>query len=333
MSSRLSEAPSYLAVHYLLRPAKNVQRKMICEALQRLSVYQPINRYQYVGFGSVYFGDFCLFHKQLGIETMTTIEAHEPDEQRVRFNLPYACVDVKMGTAAVRLPEVDWNVRPSVTWLDYDYSLDGGVLADIGVVASRALPFSVIIVTVDGRKKALEKVKTSHNADINEERFKSLDPFGKLEEKVGSSNLTPKIRKLSLKGDDLAEAYRQMIANTIRDSLSRRTSEAGALRYKQLFNFRYSDGQEMVTVGGLIFEESQLPVMSRMNMRSLKYYSPGKAFFRITAPKLTYREIRELNRGLPTDDLAAIEVPVPEEDKYNYGALYRYFPSFTEAEV
>ena len=58
---------------------------MLCEALQRLSVYQPVNSYQYIGFGSVYFGDFCLFRKQLGIETMTTIEANEPDEARVRF--------------------------------------------------------------------------------------------------------------------------------------------------------------------------------------------------------------------------------------------------------
>src|SRR4051794_20885935 len=122
MSTSLKEAPSYLSVHYLLRPAKNVQRKMLCEALQRLSVYRPVNSYQYVGFGSVYFGDFCLFHRQLGIETMTTIEKHEPDEARVRFNLPYKCVDLKMGSAAARLPEIDWSTSPSISWLDYDYS-------------------------------------------------------------------------------------------------------------------------------------------------------------------------------------------------------------------
>jgi hypothetical protein len=306
---------------------------MLCEALQRLSVYRPINSYQYVGFGSVYFGDFCLFRKQLGIETMTTIEENEPDEARVRFDLPYGRVDVKMGSAAVRLPEVDWAARPSITWLDYDYSLDGGVLADIGVVASKALAFSVIVVTVDGRQKALENTKTSHNADIDEDQFKDLDPLGKLEQKVGSSNLTPRIRGISLQGDGLAEVYRQMIANKIRDALSRRTSEAANFRYKQLFNFRYSDGQEMLTVGGIIFEESQLPLSSKLNMRSFRYYCPGRKYFRIEAPKLTYREIRELNRRLPTVDLAAIDVPIPEMDKVNYSELYRYFPSFTEAEV
>lgn len=264
---------------------------------------------------------------------MTTIEKNEPDEARVRFNLPYKCVDLKMGSAAARLPEIDWSASPSISWLDYDYSLDSGVLADVEILASRALSFSIILVTVDGRQKALEKPKTSDDADIDEGRFKELDPFGKLEVKVGSSNVTPKIKRISLQGDGLGEAYRQMIANKIRDTLSKRSSEIGPMRYKQLFNFRYSDGHEMVSVGGLIFDQSELARVSALNMRSLSYYQPGSKYCRIEAPKLTYREIRELNRCLPSDELASINVPIPVADKNNYGAIYRYFPSFTEAEV
>ena len=47
---------------------------MICEALARLEFLKPLSEFRYTGFGSVYFGDFALFHRRLGIDKMTTIE-------------------------------------------------------------------------------------------------------------------------------------------------------------------------------------------------------------------------------------------------------------------
>jgi hypothetical protein len=303
---------------------------MLSELLHRFSVFLPINQYRYVGFGSVYFGDFSLFHRDLGIEDMVTIEKQDRDEARVRFNVPYHCIEVKMGAASSRLLEIPWHERPSVVWLDYDYSLDAGVLADIETVATRLLAFSAIIVTVDARQEALEKPKTSDGRDIDEVRFEAMNPSEKLEEKVGAQHMTAKVRALSLRGDELAEAYRQMIANTIRAGLATRDTD---FRYKQLVNFRYSDGHEMATVGGVVFEATELSAIAKLNTRSFRYYRPGSHYFRIVAPNLTYREIRELNRQLPTDDIDAINVPITPEDKRDYARIYRYFPSFTEAEV
>ncbi len=59
--------PSYEKIHYGLRPAKNIERKMMCECFWRLSAFHPVHNYRYIGFGSVYFSDFLLFHKVLGI--------------------------------------------------------------------------------------------------------------------------------------------------------------------------------------------------------------------------------------------------------------------------
>ena len=84
-------------MNYLFRPAKNIERKMLCEALSRLSVISDVKHYQYVGFGSVYFADFSLFHKQLGIQKLISIECDEDMETRVRFNQPYSCIDDKVG--------------------------------------------------------------------------------------------------------------------------------------------------------------------------------------------------------------------------------------------
>ena len=81
-------------MNYLFRPAKNIERKMLCEALSRLSFILDLKHYQYVGFGSVYFADFTLFHKQLGIQKLISIEGEEEMEERVRFNKPYSCIEI-----------------------------------------------------------------------------------------------------------------------------------------------------------------------------------------------------------------------------------------------
>jgi hypothetical protein len=60
-------AGSYEKINYSLRPAKSIERKMLCDAFRRLSAFGKVENYQYIGFGSTYFSDFSLFHKALGI--------------------------------------------------------------------------------------------------------------------------------------------------------------------------------------------------------------------------------------------------------------------------
>jgi len=66
--------PSYRIINYALRPAKAIERRMLCAAFERLHPFQRIQDYRYVGFGSIYFSDFQLLHRQLGITDMLSIE-------------------------------------------------------------------------------------------------------------------------------------------------------------------------------------------------------------------------------------------------------------------
>ena len=65
---------SYQKINYSIRPAKSAERKMLCELIQHLSVFHKLSDYQYIGFGSTYFTDFSLFHRNLGINKMISIE-------------------------------------------------------------------------------------------------------------------------------------------------------------------------------------------------------------------------------------------------------------------
>ncbi|HGB1823876.1 TPA: O-methyltransferase, partial [Salmonella enterica subsp. enterica serovar Bahrenfeld] len=61
-------------IDYRIRPAKNIERKMIRDVLLRLSPFGIFSDYQYIGFGSKYFTDFIIMHKYLGIDDMISIE-------------------------------------------------------------------------------------------------------------------------------------------------------------------------------------------------------------------------------------------------------------------
>src|SRR5688572_20068153 len=96
---------SFEKFNYLLRPAKQVERKLILQgllALMRDGV--PIDSYTYLGFGSVFYADFVMLHKSIGIEDMYCVEA-QPVERRMRFNMPYGLVKLRMGALSDTLPD------------------------------------------------------------------------------------------------------------------------------------------------------------------------------------------------------------------------------------
>jgi len=101
----MSISKSALSVQYDLRPAKQVERRMFVDAFQRLAQAGfEIRDYQYTGFGSIFFVDFIIFHKLLGISKMLSIEHDERIETRVKFNCPFECVDVKIDLATNVIP-------------------------------------------------------------------------------------------------------------------------------------------------------------------------------------------------------------------------------------
>jgi hypothetical protein len=327
------EKPSFTKVHYLLRPAKNIQRKMLGETLQFLAHIRPLADFQYVGFGSIYFGDFVLFHRSLGFTKMTSIEM-ESNWDRAEFNKPYRCVTVLSGRASEKLPEIEWSIQPAVVWLDYDCGLNNEILSDIAHVASHALPASFLAVTLDATEEALNALPDDETTSIDPEAFEAASLVGRLNLKCGSN--IPE--ETDLTGGNLEEVYRQLVTEAIQDSVNSITDPrtgTPSVSYSQVLNFHYSDGRDMITIGGVFSPlaangESRL---SEFGFDKLAFYRPDANSFNIEVPKLTLREIRELNEYLPSNDMASIPVPIDEEDKILYSLIYRYFPAFAEADV
>src|SRR5436190_20210322 len=122
---------SSFGVQYDLRPAKQVERRMVIDACQLLSLANfPIRDYQYTGFGSFYFVDFILFHKLLGIRDMVSVERDTRIKKRIKYNCPFACVELLMTSSTAVIPTLSQD-KKHILWLDYDSVLSANHILDV----------------------------------------------------------------------------------------------------------------------------------------------------------------------------------------------------------
>src|SRR5690606_4978275 len=80
---------SFRRIDYSIRPAKYAERRMLCDIFRKLAAFEPVEHYRYVGFGSVWFADFMLFHRALGIRHMLSIEQAVGSRERFEANKPF----------------------------------------------------------------------------------------------------------------------------------------------------------------------------------------------------------------------------------------------------
>ena len=335
---------SYRQIDYSLRPAKSIERKMLAEAFRRLTFFDHVSNYRYIGFGSTYFTDFILFHRTLGIRDMISIEERVTDKPRFEFNRPFNCIRMEYENSNTVLPREDWD-KEVIIWLDYDKGLNIQKLQDIACVCTKAVSGSVLIVTVNARP-----VDVLRNRDLETEEEMQQFRLKKFTENVGESRASD-FSSTDLEGWNLAKTYRKVILNEVDQTLADRNgllSDKKKMRSKPLFNFHYSDGQKMLTVGVLLYaeEDGEKVKMCDFEDPGLDFIRTGSEAYQIQVPRLTHRERRYLDKKLPliageeveegesaTDVEEDVDIGIPPADVERYIRLYRYFPNFAETEL
>jgi len=318
-------AGSYSKINYRLRPAKAVERKIICDSLRCLSPFGGLTTYRYVGFGSTYFSDFILFHKSLHIEDMISIEKDTNAKERFEYNKPFRCIKIEYGNSYDVLPTLEWS-KKSIVWLDYDNPLDKTILDDIDTLTTTLVSGSVLIVTVSAEPERPQKEGLSI-----EERDKFRE--NKLREKLTDEKIPIDLKPIDLTKQKLAELYKRIINNQLEQSVmsvNSTRSHDQKLNYKQIFNFRYADGCSMLTVGWLLFEQKDDELVKQCKFSTIFNIEVVKPY-EIKVPNLTLKEIQYLDSLMPTDDCNVVNrICIPLRDIKLYADLYKYFPSFVE---
>lgn len=146
-----------------------------------------------------------------------------------------------------------------------------------------------------------------------------------LESRVGASRVPLAVSDGDLAGWGLASATRQIIDDQIRASLALR---ADGTTYRQIFNFHYRDGVRMVTVGGVLLDESMLDAFENGDWHSVAGYRDGVDPLKIELPSLTLRELAYLDRQLPVVD-EALDCPgLKAAELKAYADYYRWYPRY-----
>lgn len=340
---RLNERrPSFEKVHYMLRPRKQIERKIIIELLQEVQTKLGItlSGYRYVGLGSIYYYDFILFNKFLNITDMLSLDDKECKE-RFDFNRPFDFVTFQnISTTNYLLSDAE-EAKPTITWFDYDspliryernrktgqrFSAVDYIFEDIKIIAKKSKEKDIFITTVslDIPKRAFDNVYT---------KDEFLDRFRRY-----LSSEFQEANKISL--DAYPQIVQNMLINVFRNSEAFKDE-----KFRKLFSFCYQDTTPMYTLGG-IFSSSDL---LDTDFCGQFFERDKKQLIRIDVPLLTYREKFQLDRriaffesqpsGLFADDKfmqmvidkLGFEIDPPELQSYL--TFYRYYPQYYEGIV
>jgi Putative O-methyltransferase len=305
---------------YRVRPAKHVERKMLVESFRRLGEFADVSTYRYVGFGAYQFQDFILVHRELGITTMSSIESNELERERIRFNRPFACVNLSWGLASEQLALLSWEAR-TIAWLDYTARLDREILEGLRVFASSAVSGSVIVITVNA----------SEASDTG-----GRSPVKALAADIGEERVPPGLAANDVTGGALPKIYRRILTNEIETILTQRNGAlvpGSRLQWRQYIFFVYRDGVRMMTLGGVLVDHGHRLAFQKTGLMELPFAREGEEPYHIRTPNLTPREIRFIDQYLPGEAGALPPTGVPEKDLQDYAEVYRWFPVFADVEL
>lgn len=324
---------SAITINYETRPCKFVERRMLLASLSRiLGTIRKEKDYQYIGFGGCSFTDFKLFHRELHINKMISIEEEKGySNEKLELNKPFQCVKIIKGKSNIVLPLIDLSL-PSVIWLDYDGVLEKYMFEDLEIIF-HTLPVGSIYIFSCNRElkkcnyKELEDQITSKedgNNPMSPDELKcvfgDLAPFD-----IDSDACTPEKSYYTIK-----RMLDKKIGNVITE---RNLSKDENTRFQLLYNLIYQEtrGAKMYTYGGIVCDDS-------LNIDSL--YIDDFDFvvknsynyaYKIDVPILTHREALALNQVLFDEKkekelIDAGIITQSELDKYK--KIYKYCPSF-----
>ena len=310
-------------INYSVRPAKNIERKMMRDFFMRLSKFERLEDYRYVGFGSKYFSDFILFHKSLNISEMISIEADSTNKERYEFNKPFSNIKMEWGHSSERLPSIVRSQKRTIYWLDYDGGFEHFILQDVSIIAEAACTGSVLAI--------------SFNCEPPEFEDKSVDSLQEALLKKVTKDMVPS--SLDTRGwksiKTNAIFLKNCLKNRINSDLTRRNNSIPNVDNKlhclqQLF-FTYADGAAMATVGFLLLSQKECRELAECRFNDLYFIREEDEPFDISTPNLTIKEIRHLMEIRPDETKINTKIFTTKDVKLLW-QNYRYFPGFAEIE-
>ncbi|WP_194954046.1 O-methyltransferase [Sphingopyxis solisilvae] len=317
---------SFDKIDYSLRPAKYAERRMLRDVFRRVAPFAPPETYTYIGFGSVWFADFVLFHRALGVRDMISIECKAKAFDRIKDNAPFR-IDLELGRSEKVLTRLDLTKR-AFLWLDYDDAIDANMLLDLRTVSAKAQSGTLLAVTVRAQR-ARQADQAEDDADGT-----GLSALDRFRTAFNRARVPAVIEEEDLYGRPFAKVSRDMLRGEIETALIARNRKATEdWRFETVCSFEYADGVLMTTIVGMFLKEEDRATFEQCGFENLPFASAEKAAFKIEVPLITPKEFKLLEAQLPLKSTAALETgTIPNAQAANFERLYRYLPSYAVLE-
>lgn len=310
--------PSFDAVNYSLRPSKSIQRQLVFEGVGMLQSDLDLERLVYIGFGSIWFTDFVMAHKLLGVNDMVSIEGDEIGYRRAVFNSPYATVRVRHGFSSEILPALYDNElitkRPWLVWLDYDYEFNESVKEDVESIIQKAPTNSVFLITFNGHERRYGK---------------PADRPARLRELFGDA-VPDDLLKEACKDERMQETLADFALDFMKSTAADLARPGG---FVPAFRLIYKDSTPMVTVGGVLPAKGAARTAMEVIGADEWPCRPAKP---IIAPHLTIREAVLLQSQLPRSEPLSRQLvrdlgfDLEDEQIEAFERYYRQYPAFAQ---
>lgn len=266
--------PSFTRINYYLRPNKQVERKILIDILLHFRKLFDMKHYGYVGMGSVYYYDFILIHRILGLKKLISFDSADT-VKRFEFNKPYDFIKFLPGLSTEYLSKHDWKSGNHVFWLDYDgyfYANSESILNDIKLLAQNCNSNDIVFLTVNSTPPPSTSKK-----DFLSDHSKYI-----------SSHLN---NNTSLKHENFPYLIQNIMHNAFVNENLFHTS-----KYTKLCSFVYKDQAPMYTIGGFFASDSKiLPDVQKLH----DYISFDKNHIdEILIPHITYKEKHYLDNNI-----------------------------------
>ena len=310
---------SHQKVHYELRPAKQVERRMLLHALHSLrDLGYPISSYEYTGLGSIYFIDFVLFHRYLGLTKLTSVEGDSNVRKRVQFNRPYKLIKVVHGDMTDQIARLSRRGR-HILWMDFDSLLTKELLDAVQMAAAQLSQGSILLVTVDveppGRP---EDGLNKYNPAVWMRYFRT----------EAKGHLWRNVSRSEFAREALPRTNAKILRSAIEAGLQSR-----AVTFIDMFSFLYADGHRMLSLGGMIGTDGDKSLIRSLDPNDLFFLMDDITAdpFRIRVPLVTRKERHYLDQNMPrAKQWTPKEFEMTPEDIVDYRTIYRYYPAYTE---
>lgn len=305
-------------LNYEVRPCKFAERTMLLAVLQTIT-NKFEGKYQYIGFGGLTFTDFKLFHRNLHIDIMHSIEGGSYSEDRLKYNSPYGFIQIHKGMSSAELTKINFDTK-TIVWLDYDGAIEDYTFSDLSLLLRKMPVGSVYIVSCN------RELKNKENSD-----FSSVDEFVDVFKELSPSDL--KISDLSASND--YKTIRKMFNKSVRNALKDRNMYGDSVKFRQLFDIIYQEnrGAKMYTYGGIILDHNYEEHLLEVDDFPFIYRGEDEAY-KIEVPNITLKESLLLNSCIGDENYSdKIKNIVTESCYQKYLKVYKYLPRFFDVRL